>query len=58
MINVCYPYLNSFPLRTNDNFRLKLQINHHTGTSILESIPNIDMVEDFPSNAFTLSGNC
>jgi len=51
---VCYPYLNSFPLRTNDNFRLKLQTNHHTGTSILESIPNIDMVEDFPSDPMHL----
>ncbi|KYN27353.1 hypothetical protein ALC57_03261 [Trachymyrmex cornetzi] len=27
-----------------DDFRLKLQEDHHTGTSILESIPNINMV--------------
>lgn len=51
---VCYPYLNSFPLRTNNDFRLKLQTDHHTGTSILESIPTIDMVEDFPSDPMHL----
>jgi len=51
---VCYPYLNSFPLRTDSDFRLKLQINHHTGTSILESIPNIDMIKDFPSDPMHL----
>lgn len=49
-----YPYLNSFPLRTNNDFRLKLQPNHHTGTSILECIPNIDMVKDFPSDSMHL----
>ncbi|KYN04984.1 hypothetical protein ALC62_04129, partial [Cyphomyrmex costatus] len=51
---VSYPYLNSFPLRTNNDFRLKLQLGHHTGTSILESIPNIDMVKDFPSDPMHL----
>lgn len=50
----CYPYLKSFPLRTDDDFRQKLQRDHHTGTSILESIPNIDMVKGFPSDSMHL----
>ncbi|XP_011880166.1 PREDICTED: uncharacterized protein LOC105568806 [Vollenhovia emeryi] len=49
-----YPYLNSCQLRTDNDFRLKLQENHHTGTSILESIPNINMVNDFPSDPMHL----
>jgi len=51
---IYYPYLNNFLLRTNNDFRLKLQRDHHTGTSILESIPTIDMVEDFPSDPMHL----
>lgn len=51
-----YPYLNShdYPLRTNADFRSKLNPKHHTGTSILELIPNIDMVQDFPSDPMHL----
>lgn len=51
---VIYPNVNNYPLRTDNNFRLKLQENHHTGTSILESIPNINMVKDFPSDPMHL----
>lgn len=51
---VIYPYLNSGHLRSDNDFRLKLQENHHTGTSILESIPNINMVSDFPSDSMHL----
>lgn len=51
-----YPYStsNSHPLRTNDDFKSKLQPEHHTGTSILKSNPNIDMVQDFPSDPMHL----
>jgi len=51
-----YPYStsNSHPLRTNYDFRSKLQPEHHTGTSILELISNLDMVQDFPSDPMHL----
>lgn len=51
---VIYPYLNSSHLRTDNDFRVKLQEEHHTGTSILESISNINMVKDFPSDPMHL----
>lgn len=51
---VCYPYFNYFHLRTDNEFRQKLDKHHHTGTSILETIPNIDMVNDFPSDPMHL----
>lgn len=44
---VCYPKVN-YNKRTNENFRSKVQLQHHTGTSILEKIPSIDMVNSFP----------
>lgn len=51
---MCYPYVNSFAQRTDHDFRLKSQKDHHTGTSILETIPNLDMVKDFPSDPMHL----
>jgi len=51
---VCFPYLNIFNVRTDQKFRLKSQPDHHTVTSILELIPNIDMVYDFPSDPMHL----
>lgn len=51
---VIYPYLSSCHLRTDNDFRFKLQENHHTGTSVLESISNINMVNDFPSDPMHL----
>ncbi|XP_032689242.1 uncharacterized protein LOC116852726 [Odontomachus brunneus] len=50
---VIYPYINNCHLRTNNDFRQKLQ-EHHTGTSILESIPNINMITDFSSDPMHL----
>lgn len=49
-------YLDSrlvFPLitsadRTNESFRSRVDPEHHTGTSILENIENLDMVRSFP----------
>jgi len=40
---VCFPYLDIFNARTDQKFKLKSQPDHHTGTSILELIPNIDI---------------
>lgn len=50
---VCFPYLEIFNVRTDEKFRLKSQPDHHTG-SILELIPNLDMVYDFPSDPMHL----
>lgn len=47
-------YLDISNARTDKKFRLKLQPNHHVGISILELIPNIDMVYDFPSDPMHL----
>jgi len=49
---VCYPYFNYFYLRTDHNFWQKL--NKHQHTSIFETIPNIDMVNGFPSDLMHL----
>jgi len=43
---VCYPNINSNK-RTDENFRNKVQVQHHIGTSILENIPSVDMVRSF-----------
>jgi len=51
---VCFPYLEISNVRTDKKFRLKSQPDHHTGTSILELIPSIDMVYDFPSDPMHL----
>jgi len=51
---VIYPYLTSCDSRTDHDFRLKLQQSHHVGTSNLELIPNINMVDDFPSDPMHL----
>jgi len=51
---VIYPYLTNCDSRTDHDFRLKLQQSHHVGTSNLESIPNINMVDDFPSDPMHL----
>ncbi|CAG9763555.1 unnamed protein product [Ceutorhynchus assimilis] len=44
--NVCFPDLD-FVLRTDEQFRNKVNEDHHTGTSILESIPGLDMIKSF-----------
>lgn len=38
------------PLRTNMSFRNECQEEHHKGTSILEEIHSLDMVQDFPND--------
>lgn len=43
----CFPKINS-KKRTDKDFRQKNQIQHHTGTSALENIPDFNMVSDIP----------
>lgn len=45
---VCFPNTDNLQLRTDQSFRLKIQEDHHTGTSILEKIPGFNMIENFP----------
>lgn len=45
---VCFPETKNLRLRTDSGFRLKLQADHHNGTSVIERIPNFDMVDGFP----------
>ena len=44
---VCFKNIDS-KHRNNESFRNKSNEEHHTGTSVLESIPNLDMVGQFP----------
>lgn len=37
-------------MRSDFDFRLKKQSEHHSGTSILEEIPDLDMIAHFPSD--------
>lgn len=37
----------TFQLRTDTDFRLKIQPDHHLGTSILEHLPDFDIINDF-----------
>ncbi|EFN64455.1 hypothetical protein EAG_07646, partial [Camponotus floridanus] len=45
---VCFPNTNHLRLRTDTDFRLKVQEDHHKGTSLLEQIPGLDMIKSFP----------
>lgn len=42
-----FPTQTSLP-RTDARFRNKINPEHHTGTTILETIPDLDMIEHFP----------
>lgn len=46
--SVCFPETANLKLRSDLDFRSKIQPEHHTGTSILEEIPNLDMIRCFP----------
>lgn len=48
MTKVVFPELKS-PLRTYDSLRKRLCPEHHTGTSLLETLP-VDMVVQFPND--------
>ncbi|KAM0727560.1 hypothetical protein ACS0PU_005809 [Formica fusca] len=43
----CFPKINC-KKRTGQNFQNKSQIQHHSGTSVIEKIPRIDMVSHVP----------
>ncbi|KAF2903053.1 hypothetical protein ILUMI_03131 [Ignelater luminosus] len=43
----CFPKINSVK-RTNRSFIIKQQPQHHTGTSLLEKVPKLGMVTNFP----------
>lgn len=43
----CFPKINC-KKRTGQNFQNKSQIQHHSGTSVIERIPGIDMVSHVP----------
>lgn len=43
----CFPKVNCTK-RTDEDFRKKAQSQHHLGTSILENIPTLNMIESFP----------
>jgi len=45
---MCFPNTNHLKLRTDIDYRSKAQEDHHTGTSLLEQIPNLDMIKSFP----------
>lgn len=44
---MCFPDINC-PTRTNESFRIQIQIEHHTGSSILSDIPNFGMISHIP----------
>lgn len=43
---VCFPE-EKFNLRTDSSFRQKLQEDHHIGTSIIEQLPNFNIIKSF-----------
>uniref|UniRef100_A0A1Y1MQY3 DUF4806 domain-containing protein n=1 Tax=Photinus pyralis TaxID=7054 RepID=A0A1Y1MQY3_PHOPY len=43
---VCFPEVDNLRLRTDTDFREKVDDGHHVGTSLVETIPNFDMVND------------
>uniref|UniRef100_A0A1Y1MBE4 DUF4218 domain-containing protein n=1 Tax=Photinus pyralis TaxID=7054 RepID=A0A1Y1MBE4_PHOPY len=45
---VCFPQIANLKHRTNQEFRNKVDEDHHTGTTILESIPGLNMIAAFP----------
>lgn len=45
---VCFPSTKNIQLRTDCEFRQRVQEEHHLGTSLLEQIPQLDMVKSFP----------
>lgn len=45
---ICFPVTEGYQLRTDGTFRSKEQDSHHTGTSVLEQIPGLDMIRCFP----------
>ncbi|KAK4883368.1 hypothetical protein RN001_006687 [Aquatica leii] len=45
---ISFPDTENLRKRDNNNFRSKVDINYHTGTSIIKQIPGFDMVSGIP----------
>ncbi|XP_076248013.1 uncharacterized protein LOC143187657 [Calliopsis andreniformis] len=45
---MCFPNIENIRLRSDTDFRLKIEEDHHTGFSILENIPGVNMIVSFP----------
>lgn len=45
---ICFPQTSNLRLRTDSDFRQKIQQDHHIETSIIENIPGVNMVKSFP----------
>lgn len=45
---VSFPQTSNLIKRSDSGFRQKTQEEHHTGTSIIENIPDVDMIYSFP----------
>lgn len=50
---VCFPSLN-YTLRTDSDFKTKIQEEHHVGNSILVELPNLNMINSFPADPMHL----
>lgn len=46
--SVSFPQVKNLKLRLDSDFRNRLQEDHHTGNSIIENIPGVDMIKSFP----------
>lgn len=45
---ICFPQVHNLIPRNDTEFRSRVQTEHHKSTSILELLPNFDMVRQFP----------
>lgn len=45
---ICFSQTNNLRLRSDADFKQKIDEDHHTGTSLFESIPEFDMVKNIP----------
>ncbi|CAG9817178.1 unnamed protein product [Phaedon cochleariae] len=45
---ICFPEVKNLSLRSDAEFRSKLQEDHHNGTPMIEEIPNFNMIDGFP----------
>lgn len=54
----CFIEINNLIYRNDSGFRSKVQKRHHTGTSVLELLPNFDMVKKFNMSRCSKETNC
>lgn len=46
---MCFREMSNLTLRTDSYFRNKIHEQYHTGTSIIQDLPSIYMIRDFPN---------